>query len=69
MDNNRKKFAKGMMAGAIVGATTALVVNPMVNKNRKRRNKSKNQPKLLRNVSNIGNTMSNVVDSFMTNKK
>jgi len=62
--NNKKRFAKGMMTGVVVGATTALVVNPMLNKNKKRRNK--NQPRILKTV---GSTMNNVVDSFMSNMK
>jgi len=64
MDKNRKRFAKGMMTGVVVGATTALVVNPMINKNKKRKNK--NQPKMFKTV---GNTMNNVVDSLMSNRK
>ncbi len=59
MTHAKSNFAKGMMTGAIMGATTAMIVEPMLQKKQHKHHAKSGTFK------KMGNTVGSVVDTFM----
>lgn len=62
MNQQKGKFVKGMMTGAVVGATTTMIVEPMLQK------KKHKKANMSHTFKRVGNTVGTVVDSFMNMK-
>ena len=64
MEKNKGNFVKGIVTGAVVGATAAMVVEPMVNKNHaKKKNRGAHYFKTM------GGNVGNMVDSMISKMK
>ena len=64
MDKKKGSFVKGIVTGAVVGATAAMIVEPMVQKsNAKKKSKSAHY------VRKMGGNVGNMVDSVISKMK
>jgi gas vesicle protein len=64
MNKNKGNIVKGIVAGAVVGATTAMVVEPMVNKNH-----AKKKSRSAHYFKSMGGNVGNMVDSVISKMK